>query len=566
MAAWPGALVALVLAVAAVRATILFSSPLVPGMNGAYYLVQARSVLAHGTLGIPDLPLTFYLQAALAWVLRALTGQPLEPSIVLAVKLADALLPALVVVPVAWLVRRWAALSRAPAWIALAAGATAALNGPVLGMVGDFQKNSLGLVWLAALLYAIQLWMEAPSPRRAVAVIGFWGLIGLTHIAVFGASLLMGALAFLFYRAHHRFQWRTAAPLLLAALGVTVLAAGLVLWKFDSQRIGKLAGALAHPAHYLTGDAMGGGGPGGGGPGSPGGTGAFLFFFAAALSAFGAGWRHRRCFAHGEWCVPVACALGVVVLTGPWVQGDKTDRFALLAIGPAVLAAAFALVRLNRPWLRAGLAAALTLAMAASGWTALGRGGRGQVDEAGVRELRALAPRIANPGKTLVVARHGLEWWAAWTLHTHIAQPSALTEADWQTYEAVYFLKSNGGQRGGGPGGPGGPPPMGAGGPSSGWLLRKVGLRLSWGGPSGAPPRPPRDFEGGGPGEFEAGRGGGGPMDGPGGAPGGGPRGGGSMSDPQIPDDAQIIVHEGGLFTLARVASAPAFVVAPDGE
>jgi hypothetical protein len=63
----------IILAAALVRGWVYLRSPLSPGMNGAYYLVQARSLLEKGTLGIPDMPLTFMLHAAAAWCLHALS-------------------------------------------------------------------------------------------------------------------------------------------------------------------------------------------------------------------------------------------------------------------------------------------------------------------------------------------------------------------------------------------------------------------------------------------------------------------------------------------------------------
>src|SRR5579862_2679518 len=91
---FPSILISLiVLAGAAARALLLFSTPLVPGMNGAYYLVQARSLLQQGKLGIPDLPLTFVIQAILAKIVQFVSGASLESSIVFAVKFADAVLP-----------------------------------------------------------------------------------------------------------------------------------------------------------------------------------------------------------------------------------------------------------------------------------------------------------------------------------------------------------------------------------------------------------------------------------------------------------------------------------------
>ena len=37
------------------RAWLMFGTPYMPGVNGAYYLIQARAILEQGVLGISDL-------------------------------------------------------------------------------------------------------------------------------------------------------------------------------------------------------------------------------------------------------------------------------------------------------------------------------------------------------------------------------------------------------------------------------------------------------------------------------------------------------------------------------
>ncbi len=41
------------------RAWLHFTTSYVPGLNGGCYLVQARSLIEHGVLGIRDVPLMF---------------------------------------------------------------------------------------------------------------------------------------------------------------------------------------------------------------------------------------------------------------------------------------------------------------------------------------------------------------------------------------------------------------------------------------------------------------------------------------------------------------------------
>jgi len=256
---WP--LIALVILAAGIlRGSLLFGSSLMPGMNGGYYLVQARVLLTHGSLGLPDLPLIFYVQASLARAVSWISGRDLDSCILFSVKLTDSLLPALVALPVALLVRRWAKAAGAPAWLAPAAAATVVLSAPILDMVGNFEKNSLGLLWLCLLLLFIHLWLTRPCLPRAAGVVCFWGLAALTHIGVFGASVMFGGLAMVFFLVGQRGPgWRTLWPLLAAALVVGAIAAGTVLWKFDGSRIQRLAVAVAHPADYLAGGNMGAG-------------------------------------------------------------------------------------------------------------------------------------------------------------------------------------------------------------------------------------------------------------------------------------------------------------------
>ncbi len=520
-----GWLIALViLAASLLRGSLLFGTALVPGTNGGYYPVQARALLTHGSLGIPDLPLIFYMQASLAWTLQWVSGWDLDSCILFSVKVTDSILPALVALPVALLVRRWTKTVGAPAWIAPTAAASLTLSAPILGMVGNFEKNSLGLLWLCLLLLFIQRWLTRPELPNAAGVLCFWGLAAVTHIGVFGASVMFGGLAIAIFLVRQRGKgWRVLWPLVAAALALGGVAAGIVLWKFDAARIHRLAEALIHPADYLTGSKMGPGGPGGGPPGKfPGAPAPLLFimlqagpplvFAVASLAALLTCWRRRDVLPTADLCVAGACAAGVLVMTGPWVQGDKAPRFYLIAIAPAVMAAAFALIHCKYRRLRAGLAVLGAACMIGPSFFVISDGGKPAVSEDGLRELRSLAPLIATPKNTLVVARHGMEWWTAWALHTHIAQVPALRSSDWQDFEAVYFLRSKIDSC-----------PM----PGGNFTLR----RLLGGGfpPPGSPP------------------------------PGGPAQRLNPMAEPEIPRDAGT-VHDGDQFIFSRVSALPGYI------
>jgi hypothetical protein len=518
--------VSIIAAAVAARAWLLFRTPYVPGMNGGYYLVQARALLERGVLGIPDMPLTFHLHAALAWSLAQVGGMAQTEAIVWAVKLCDALLPPLVAWPVLVLVRRWARARAQGDVVPLAAAALACLAAPFLVIVGDLQKNSMALVWLAALAVTLHGWLGAPTPKRAVAVLVTLALLGLTHIGVLGAALvLLAAVMSVFLVRQRGFApWRQMLPWMGAGVVLLVLAAALVLWKFDPARIHRLITALTSPLTFSA-DGKQMPTPPGGGMGVERWVPALGFALAVVPALFIA-WRRRKELPAADVALVTGGALTVLALTGPWFSMDKAVRFYVIALLPAILVGAFAVLHIATPWRRRFALAVVLLLGVGSTAASLSRGGRAVLSDAAMRELQSLAPYIRTPDRTLVAAPHGVEWWSAWFLGTRIAQPEALRPDDWKRYDAVLFLEV------------------------------KAGMQANMGFGGG---RPPGDGRGPGPG------GGRPPGDCPGpgnGDPRRGPPGAGAppMMSAPIPPDAEVL-HDGATLRLARLATPPDFVV-----
>jgi hypothetical protein len=484
--------------------------------------------LEKGTLGIPDLPLTFALQAGLAKALQLASGASLDRCIVLAVKLADAILPPLAAVPVFFLGRTWARQRARGMWLPLVAAAAVSFGALSLSMTGDFQKNCLALVWLAGLIWALRIWMTHHRRKPAIAALVLLGLSGLTHIGVFGSALLLTALVL---AAHllvtGGLRNATVWKWLIAALLVTSIVSACVLWRFDAARIQRLLSVLTHPVQFLGGLRM---------MGPPGGPSAIWLKLLQSLPTvlFGSiavyAWRRRADLQPADTAIVIGTALAVSLLTGPWVGGDVLMRFSLIAMVPGVVATLFALMSIRRRWLRGLLGGLSMVLILVPSLAMLAHGGHFVLSTEAYRELESLKDQVSDPQRTLVVAAHGIEWWTAWTLHTQIAHASALRPEDWHAYDSVLFLSSKQGFPGS-PGGPRRPPP---------WT---IGPHHP---PAGNPPplgmpglMPPPGMPG--------------PMAGP---PGMNP-----MAPVPIPPGATIL-HEGRYFTLARVDAPPEFVKA----
>ena len=422
------------------RSWLLFGTQYLPGVNGGYYLVQARTLMERGGLGFPDLPLIFHVHAALAWVLAKVGGVAQADAIVCTVKLCDALLPPLVAWPVFVLVRRWAAARGQGDGVPLAAAALACFAWPWFRMVGDLQKNSLALVWLAALAVALQGWLGAPTPKRAMAVLLCLLLLSLTHVGVLGAALIMLVVMIVVFmlrqeplRRHQILPWLAIAALLL------VVAGAFVLWQFDPARIRRLITAFTNPAKFsVDGRQM---------PAPPtGGVSSmdwlpFIGFAASVVPGLVIAWRRRKELPTVDFALVVGWAITVLAMTGPWFGMDKAVRFYLISLLPAIVVGAFFVLHITLAWLRWGVFGLVLLIGVGSTWPILRPGGSAILSDAAMVELQGLAPLITHPDRTLICAQHGVEWWTAWLLHTRITQASALNPDDWQRYASIYFLE-----------------------------------------------------------------------------------------------------------------------------
>lgn len=51
-----------------------------------------------------------------------------------------------------------------------------------------------------------------------------------------------------------------------------------------------------------------------------------------------------------------------------------------------------------------------------------------------------LKPLVRDEEKSIVIARHGLEWWTAWALGTKVGQEKAIDEKFSEKYEEAFFI------------------------------------------------------------------------------------------------------------------------------
>ncbi len=444
--AWTG-LALVLLGAVIVRASVLFGTSLMPGTNGAYYLVQVRAVIEKGHLGEHDMPLIFWLQAGLALLVKMVSHLDLEPAIMLASKLFDSIVPALAAVPAFLIAVRWPG-SKHSIWTGIATCVLAVLSSGPLVMIGNFQKNALGMVlalWCACFLQqglARRSW-------RSIAMAGmFLGLVGVTHIGAFGVTLVLVVLTAIVWTL--LISRRRAHALLVIGGGVLGTAGllGLLMLLGDSSRITKLVSYLKVPLSMFSftnvADVVRGG------QGLPG-TGnlpAVVFFGVLAACAVVVLIRQRRDLLSWERALVPSAALLTLFLSSPFLDQDLLSRFSLMAFAPGVILLAFLFAHSRNILTRVTVIAVTLAVVLVSAPSAIRTDSAPFVPETSYAELTSLRAYVSDPSHTLIIAEHGLEWWTAWALHTDVAQPMAVTAADWTTYASVLYLQETGNTRG----------------------------------------------------------------------------------------------------------------------
>jgi hypothetical protein len=419
-------LAALVLVVIAtvVRFVVNFSTPYPPGTDAGYYPVQTRALMTQGRLMYDDLPLIFWLNAI---VTRALTliGWESDAGLLLASRIVDCVGPP------------WAAAFVMAAGYDASGGRRDAIAGSVaaatmvvlwpatFAMLSEFEKNSLGLVWMAAAAWACAAAMRHGGRRRWATLGLVMGLSAVTHVGAFGATVMMVTLALVFWllplgRAAGFRAGRAA--LIAAALVVVPLGIlGLV-------EPGRLLVLIRGPI-----EIFGAGGRFGGGGQMIGVT----LLCVVPIVVLGARrlWKDRRELPRADIAMVAAATLTTIALVLP-MSSEYGRRLTLMSSVPAATILGFLLARRalagRSAWLgRAVLAGVLIIACVTVAYSRHFVA-PSQIDARDIEDLRSMRD-IPDPTATLVIAPHGLEWWAGYVLHT----PVRVVSLDPRTYGSV---------------------------------------------------------------------------------------------------------------------------------
>ena len=398
-----------VFVVTVLRLALNFRYDIAPGMDAAYYPLQTRWLLQYGELLKPAPPLIFYLNALLATSFQRFWGMSVNDACLLASRLIDGVAQPWCAFPILALARGWSTRRRGALGLSLAVTTMAVFSPPILRMAGDFQKNSLGLVWLSCAIW--QTRWALGQPKNALGWIGVAASLLLscgTHLGAFGVTcvFVVGALVgYVCVRppARDRPAWW------LSVVGVGLLVGAAIGYEPDMLRRlsnipGRIVSMLALPHGLSLALAMVVGG--------------VLYRPTRRL------WVARKMLEPRDFATAFGCCVTIAVLCLPIFDGLWTARFLLMLPIPIAVLWLFFLhrpwteeaINSHRRWVLLGCATIAAVAPLFMQGPA--------ISAEGLAELAELAQSQANidePTRTLTVAPHGLEFWAGWVLGTPVS-------------------------------------------------------------------------------------------------------------------------------------------------
>jgi lipid-A-disaccharide synthase-like uncharacterized protein len=334
----------------------------------------------------------------------------------------DAVLFPLILLPCYYLIKHTAPKLRSG--FTLAVASYLVLSFVPMTLLSSFQKNAFAIVLLFSAITCWVVYNKTDRRKFAIWTGIFLLCTGLAHFGTFMFSLL-----FLVTFLSVRYRKRAILPIVL----VSVIGIVLV-FIFDPERANRIAefGGNTFTAsglfrgHILPQLLK------------------WVFYWFTAFLAIRFMRKRKEFFLPFDKAMIWTSIALLVIVPIPLYDGQFADRLTnFLFIPQCILLIYFGAHLRKRPRV------ILTTVLLLIGFGSLGlnliRKAPSDVPEGAYTELQSL--HVSNPNETIIVSRHNLEFWVAWSLKTKVAQESEFNTSLREKYKHVMVLNQTKGLR-----------------------------------------------------------------------------------------------------------------------
>jgi len=399
-----------------IRLFFNFSQELIPGVNGGYYPLQVRSILANEHLGFSDMPLLFYLDAFLIKFISFFGFSITDTLILTLVKIVDSISLPLLLLPLYKIIR-----FRNPLQILdISILAFSVLSFSPFILTSDLQKNALAIVFMFGFL-AYYLSFQINKKRiDFLLLIIFLLLTAMTHFGTF----VFGSF-FLFLSVFHNYKKKAIIPMtILVVVGLRIV------FLIDNSRFNRLVSfytVIFEKPALLNGIL------------SPPDFLIILFSIILAIIGIIILKSKSSSLKPIQKAFLFACIVCLLVCSFPLLDGEYFKRLSLFLFIPQLLLIIqiSSVLEIKQ---QKTIGIFLFIFTFLSVFAVALHPKETVISKNAYEDLKKLHTIITNDNQTIIIARHGLEWWTAWALNTKVGQDKAIDKSFFEKYKNVIFI------------------------------------------------------------------------------------------------------------------------------
>jgi len=403
------------------RFILNFSIPQVPGIGGGYTIIQVRAVLEQGHLAVPDMPLVFYFNALIVKLLSIFFPRvDLHDLIVIIVKIFDSIGLPLLLYPLYKISSTLFRSSYSKSFL-IGISLFGVLSYAPLDLCSDAVKNSIGLMFMAFVMYYFLSYLKYLKKKDLLFTLLFLILSCLSH---FGSFLV--SLSFVVAGLIVVYKKKALFPI----LGI-VLVGALLVAAFDTHRAVSMLsfwmkaftiflspGNLYYPFgifNYISSFLL-------------------IFFIIKVLR------RRKEELSVYKKNVLLLLLIILIILSFPFYRFEYGRRLGFFLFLPQSLALMILYPEFKHR-LRVVVSYSLIILVAITSTYKLLNPKPMAITEEAYADMRKIDTEIKDPLRTLIFCRHGLEWWVAWEHHVRIAMPHVEVDDDMmKKYDQIFYL------------------------------------------------------------------------------------------------------------------------------